>query len=155
MRAKDHAVVAENYDSNNIFARIIAGEIPCHKVYEDAGTLVIMDIMPASRGHCMVLPKSPSRNIYDISERDLAALMITLKKVVLAIKKTLNVDGVTVRQNNEEAGGQEVFHTHFHVMPRYNGVPLHVHDGRKADHAELAELAKLISSAIERPAKHA
>lgn len=139
----------ETYEADNIFAKIIAGEIPCHKVYEDAQTLVFMDIVPASRGHCLVLPKTPSRNLYDIGEQDLAAVMKTVKKVTLAIRKALRADGVTVRQNNEKAGGQEVFHTHFHVMPRYRGAPLRINDGRDADHEELAKIAKSIAAAIE------
>ena len=148
-------MVADDYESGNVFAKIIAGDIPCHKVYEDAGTIAFMDILPASRGHCLVLPKSPSRNLYDISERDLAACMITLKKVVLAARTALNADGVTIRQNNEVAGGQEVFHTHFHVMPRYHGQPLRVHDGSAPNHAELAELAALIRAAIPHTANKA
>jgi len=142
-------VVAENYISDNIFAKIITGEIPCHKVYEDADTLVFMDIQPASRGHCLALPKNPSRNLFDINDDDLVAVIKTVKKVILAIEKALGADGVTVRQNNEEAGGQEVFHTHFHIMPRYRGESLRMHDGSAPDHAKLAELARKIADAIE------
>jgi len=139
----------ETYDSSNIFAKIIAGDIPCHKVYEDAGTLVFMDIMPASRGHCLVIPKTPSRNLLDARDSELAACMSTAAKVCRAIMKALDADGVTMRQNNEEAGGQEVFHTHFHLMPRYKGEGLRVHDGSAADHPALAEIAAKIATAIE------
>lgn len=142
-------MVDKNYQSDNIFAKIIAGDIPCHKIYENAGTLAFMDILPASRGHCLVIPKSPSRNLMDIEESALAAVMITVKKVTIAITKALKADGVTIRQNNEEAGGQEVFHTHFHIMPRYLGEPLRLHDGAEPNHAELADLAQQIGAAIE------
>lgn len=139
----------ETYDSDNIFAKILAGDIPCHKVYEDAGTLVFMDILPASDGHCLVIPKAPSRNLLDAADADLAACIATAAKVSRAIMKALDADGVTLRQNNEAAGGQEVFHTHFHLMPRYEGRRLWVHDGRAADHAALAATAAKIAAAIE------
>lgn len=139
----------EDYNSENIFAKIIAGDIPCHKVYEDAATLVFMDIMPASRGHCLVIPKAPSRNVLDCDDKDLSAIMSTSKKVANAIMKAMEADGITIRQNNESAGGQEVFHTHFHIMPRYEGEPLKVHTGDNIDHAELAAMAEQIAAAIE------
>lgn len=139
----------ETYDSDNIFAKIIAGDIPCHKVYEDAGTLVFMDIFPASDGHCLVIPKAPSRNLLDAADADLAACIATAAKVSRAIMKALDADGVTLRQNNEAAGGQEVFHTHFHMMPRYEDQRLWVHDGSAADHAALAATAAKIAAAIE------
>jgi len=139
----------ETYDSDNIFAKILAGDIPCHKVYEDAGTLVFMDILPASDGHCLVIPKAPSRNLLDAADGDMAACIATASKVSRAIMKALDADGVTLRQNNEEAGGQEVFHTHFHLMPRYEGQGLRVHDGSAADHPTLAATAAKIAAAIE------
>lgn len=141
-------MIIETYPSDNIFARIIAGDIPCHKIYENAGTLCFMDIMPASKGHCLVIPKAPSRNLFDAQVSDLAACMATAQKIAKAIMKALEADGITIRQNNEEAGGQEVFHTHFHLMPRYKGTPLRVHDGAVADHRELATLAAKIAAAI-------
>lgn len=142
-------MVDKSYESDNIFAKIITGDIPCHKVYEDAGTFAFLDIMPASRGHCLVIPKAPSRNLFDIDGTALAAAMMTTQKVARAIMSALEADGITIRQNNEVAGGQEVFHTHFHVMPRYHGVGLKVHDGTMADHDELATIAAMIVEAIE------
>ncbi|MEP3265412.1 MAG: HIT family protein [Hyphomicrobiales bacterium] len=142
-------MATESYQADNIFAKIMAGDIPCHKVYEDAETLVFMDILPASRGHCLVLPKAPSRNLLDIDETALNATMMTVQKVAKAVIKSLNADGVTIRQNNEAAGGQEVFHTHFHIMPRYLGDTLRAHDGSEPNHEELAALAKQIGDAIE------
>lgn len=139
----------ESYQPDNIFAKILAGDIPCHKVYEDDATLVFMDILPASRGHCLVIPKSPSRNLLDIDESALNATMATTQKVSIAAMKALDADGVTIRQNNEAAGGQEVFHTHFHIMPRYDGVPLRPHDGSEPNHEELAATAHSIATAIE------
>lgn len=142
-------MTTESYQADNIFAKIMTGDIPCHKVYEDAETLVFMDILPASRGHCLVLPKAPSRNLLDIDETALNATMRTVQKVAKAAIKSLNADGVTIRQNNEAAGGQEVFHTHFHIMPRYLGDTLRAHDSSKTNHEELARLAKIIGAAIE------
>ena len=142
-------MVDETYQSDNIFAIIMAGDIPCHKVYEDTDTLVFMDILPASRGHCLVIPKSPSRNLLDIDGPALNTTILIVQKIAKAAMKALNADGVTIRQNNEAAGGQEVFHTHFHIMPRYHGEPLRAHDGSEPNHAELSALAQQINAAIE------
>lgn len=142
-------MVAESYQSDNIFAKILSGDIPCHKVYEDDDTLVFMDILPASRGHCLVIPKSPSRNLLDVDIPALNAIMMTTQKVAKAAMKVLDADGITIRQNNEAAGGQEVFHTHFHIMPRYQGEPLRPHDGTAPDHEALTKIAQEIATAIE------
>jgi histidine triad (HIT) family protein len=112
------------YDPKNVFAAILKGQLPCHKVYEDELTLAFMDIMPRSDGHVLVIPKAPSRNLLDIEPEDLAAVARTIKKVALAAKDTMNADGITIVQANETAGGQVVFHTHFHVLPRWNGIAL-------------------------------
>ncbi|MBL4727021.1 MAG: HIT family protein [Rhizobiaceae bacterium] len=117
------------YDDNNIFAKILRGEIPCNKVYEDDATFVFMDIMPRSSGHCLVIPKSPARDIYDCDEAALAAVMKTTKKIAIASKKAFDADGITVQQFNESAGGQVVFHLHVHVIPRFEGVKLRPHSG--------------------------
>jgi histidine triad (HIT) family protein len=110
------------YDSNNIFAKILRGELPAHKVYEDADTLAFLDIMPRCPGHTLVMPKTPARNILDASPEQLAACMLTVQKVARAVMKAFSATGVTIQQFNEPAGGQVVFHLHFHVLPRHEGV---------------------------------
>ncbi|MFZ1679583.1 MAG: HIT family protein [Rhizobiaceae bacterium] len=112
------------YDVNNIFARILRGELPAVKVYEDAETLAFMDIMPRGAGHCLVVPKQPSRNMLDVGADSLAALMRTVQKVARAAKVGFDAQGVTIQQYNEPAGGQVVFHLHVHVIPRFDGIKL-------------------------------
>ena len=112
------------YDDQNIFAKILRGEIPSFKVYEDDETYCFMDIMPRSDGHCLVIPKTPCRNILDASEAQLASVMATVKKVANAAKHAFEADGITLQQFSEAAGGQEVFHLHFHIHPRHEGVPM-------------------------------
>jgi histidine triad (HIT) family protein len=112
------------YDTNNIFAKILRGELPAHKVYEDADTLAFMDIMPRCEGHTLVIPKTPARNILDANPSQLAACMKTVQRVAQAVTKAFHADGVTLLQANEAAGGQVVFHLHFHVMPRWEGKSL-------------------------------
>jgi histidine triad (HIT) family protein len=109
------------YDANNVFAKILRGELPAHKVYEDAETLALMDIMPRCEGHTLVIPKTPARNLLDASPAQLAACMKTAQKVAAAAVKAFGADGVTLLQASEAAGGQVVFHVHFHVMPRWEG----------------------------------
>ena len=134
------------YDPQNVFARILRGELPCHKVYEDEKTLVIMDIMPRADGHVLVLPKAPSRNILDVSPDDLAAVMETVRKTAAAVRRAFDADGVTIQQFNESAGGQVVFHLHVHVIPRREGVPLRPHTGEMAPADTLKSLATRIAS---------
>ncbi len=110
------------YDETNIFARILRGELPCHKVYEDDVALAFMDIMPRADGHVLVLPKSPSRNILDADPGMLGLLIARVQKIALAVKSAFAADGITILQYNEPAGGQIVFHLHFHVLPRWKGV---------------------------------
>jgi histidine triad (HIT) family protein len=136
------------YDDNNVFARILRGELPAHKVYEDDRTISIMDIMPRGDGHALVIPKAASRNILDIADDDLAAVMRTVKKLAHAVKKAFGADGVTIQQFNEAAGGQMVFHTHVHVIPRHEGVALKPHSGQMADQKVLAEHAEKIRKAL-------
>ena len=112
------------YDDQNILAKILRGEIPSFKVYEDDETLCIMDIMPRSDGHCLVIPKTPCRSILDATDAQLAAVMATVKKVANAAKVAFNADGITLQQFSEAAGGQEIFHLHFHIHPRHEGVSL-------------------------------
>ena len=112
------------YDPQNIFARILRGELPAHKVYEDDKALAFLDIMPRCPGHTLVIPKAPARNILDIAPEDLAYVATIAKKVAIAGIKAFAADGITVQQFNEEAGGQVVFHLHVHVIPRHDGVPM-------------------------------
>lgn len=120
------------YDPNNIFAKILRGEIPCHRVYEDADTLAFMDVMPQAPGHVLVVPKAPSRNLLDADPFVLARVLPVVQKLALAVKAAFAADGVTVMQFNEPAGGQTVFHLHYHVIPRIDGVPLAKHTGTMA-----------------------
>ena len=112
------------YDTNNVFAKILRGELPSHKVYEDAETLALMDIMPRCEGHSLVIPKGPVRNLLDASPAQLAACLKTVQKVAAAAVKAFDADGLTLLQANEAAGGQVVFHLHFHIMPRWEGKSL-------------------------------
>ena len=112
------------YDTNNIFAKILRGELPAEKVYEDAETLAFMDIMPRCDGHVLVVPKTPARNVLDANPTQLAACMRTVQKVAAAVMKAFGASGITLQQFNERAGGQVVFHLHFHVLPRSEGVTL-------------------------------
>ena len=110
-----------SYDDQNIFAKILRGEIPSFKVYEDDDTYCFMDIMPRSKGHCLVIPKTPCRNMLDASPEQLAACLKTVQKVSHAAMKALGAEGITIQQFNEDAGGQEVYHLHYHILPRWPG----------------------------------
>jgi len=137
-----------SYDPSNIFAKILRGEIPAHKVYEDDVALVTMDIFPQSRGHVLVIPKAASRNLLDADPSALSALMPLVQRVARAVTATTNADGIRLAQFNEAAAGQTVFHLHFHIIPVYQGVALGAHGGGKADDAELAALAREIANAL-------
>jgi histidine triad (HIT) family protein len=136
------------YDDSNIFARILRGEIPSHKVYEDADTLVIMDAMPQSRGHALVIPKQKSRNLLDADPAAIAAAATIAQTIARASMKAFAADGVMLVQYNEAPAGQSVFHLHFHVIPRFEGVPLKGHGGPMEDNAALAAHAAAIRSAL-------
>ncbi len=136
------------YDPNNIFARILRGEIPSHKIYEDEHTLAFMDVMPQVDGHCLVIPKVGSRNLLDADPKHLTFLMATVQKVARAAKSAFKADGVQVRQYNEPAAGQTVFHLHFHIMPMNEGQALRGHSGKMADQGLLAKQAELIRKAL-------
>jgi histidine triad (HIT) family protein len=112
------------YDHSNVFAKILRGELPAQKVYEDAETLAFMDIMPRCEGHMLVIPKTPARNILDANPAQLAACIKTVQRVSAAAMKAFGAGGITLQQFNEPAGGQVVFHLHFHVLPRSEGVTL-------------------------------
>ncbi|MCV0396461.1 MAG: HIT family protein [Rhizobiaceae bacterium] len=136
------------YDPSNVFAKILRGEMPAHKLYEDDETLAFMDIMPRGDGHCLVIPKKPSRNILDVVPDSLGAVMVTTQKLARAVMKAFGADGVTVQQFNEPAGGQIVFHLHVHVIPRFDGVSLKPHTGQMEDQDVLAANAEKIRAAL-------
>lgn len=137
-----------SYDPNNIFAKILRGEIPCHKVYEDADAVVFMDVMPQSPGHTLILPKAPSRNLLDADPAVLTKIIPLVQKVAVAAKSAFGADGVSIAQFNETAGGQTVFHLHFHVIPRYEGQPLKTHARNMEDGAVLAANAEKLKAAL-------
>jgi len=132
------------YDSNNIFAKILRGEIPAFKVYEDAHTLAFMDVMPQSEGHTLVIPKTNARNFFDIDPESLGALIKSTQHVAKAVQKAFKPDGMRIIQFNEPAAGQTVFHIHFHIVPCYEGRNLKGHSRDMADKAELAEHAERV-----------
>lgn len=136
------------YDPNNIFGKILRGEIPAHKVYEDEHTLAFMDVMPQGEGHTLVIPKAPSRGLLDAQPETLAALMHSVQTVARAVKDAFDADGLTIFQFNEPAGGQTVFHLHMHIIPRREGVPLKRHEGGMADPEILAGHAARIRAAL-------
>jgi histidine triad (HIT) family protein len=136
------------YDPSNIFAKILRGEIPCHKVYEDTDALVFMDVMPQSPGHTLVVPKAASRNLLDADPASVAKIMPLVQRVAIAAKAAFEADGVSIAQFNEEAGGQTVFHLHFHVIPRFAGQPLKTHARNMEDGAVLAANAAKLKAAL-------
>ena len=137
-----------SYDTTNVFAKILRGEMPCHKVYEDADTLGFMDIMPRGEGHTLVIPKTPARNVLDASPEQLAACMRTVQIIARAVMTAFGATGVTIQQFNEPAGGQVVFHLHYHVIPRYDGVGLQPHSGKIADGQLIAANAEKLEAAL-------
>jgi histidine triad (HIT) family protein len=138
------------YDPNNVFARILRGEIPAAKVFEDAATLAFMDAMPQSAGHTLVIPKSPARNLFDIEPAALASLIQHTQRIARAVRAAFDPDGLRIMQFNESAAGQSVFHIHFHIIPCYGGVELKFHAREFADKAVLAAHAERIRQALAR-----
>jgi histidine triad (HIT) family protein len=137
------------YDPNNIFAKILRGELPCYKVYEDDKAVAFLDIMPRAPGHTLVLPKAPARNILDVPADVLGHVAMVAQKVAKAGMKAFNADGITIQQFNEGAGGQVVFHLHVHVIPRKQGVAMKPPAAEKEKPDVLADHAKKIAAAIE------
>jgi histidine triad (HIT) family protein len=137
------------YDSNNIFAKILRGEFPCHKVYEDEHAIALLDIMPRAPGHTLVLPKSPARNLLDIDPADLAHVMQVAQKIAKAQMTVFSADGITLQQFNESAGGQVVFHLHIHLVPRHTGVPLKPPASVKKEPGVLADQALKLAAALK------
>lgn len=124
------------YDNGNIFSKILRGEIPAHKVYEDADVVAFMDVMPQAPGHTLVVPKAASRNLLDADAEVLARLLPVVQKIAVAAKTAFAADGITIMQFNEAPAGQTVFHLHVHVIPRYDGIALTSH-GRGMEHGDV------------------
>ena len=137
------------YDTSNPFAKILRGEFPCYKVYEDDHVLAFLDIMPRCPGHTLVIPKAPARSILDISPDDFAHVARAAHKIATASMQAFKADGITVQQFNEPAGGQVVFHLHMHVMPRHNGVALLPAASKKEDGKVLEENAAKLAAALK------
>ncbi|HKS65280.1 MAG TPA: HIT domain-containing protein [Xanthobacteraceae bacterium] len=137
------------YDPNNIFAKILRGEFPCHKVYEDDKAIAFLDIMPRAPGHTLVLPKAPARNLLDISPADLAHVMQVAQRIAQAQMKVFRADGITVQQFNEKAGGQVVFHLHVHVVPRHDRVDMKPPASIKEEPSVLSDQALKLAAALK------
>lgn len=141
-------MTASGYDDSNVFAKILRGELPAERLFEDDHTLAIMDIMPRGDGHCLVVPKAPARNILDASTDSLAAVAATTQRMARAVIKAFGADGVTIQQFNESAGGQVVFHLHVHVIPRFEGIAMKPHTGTMEDADVLRGNADKIRAAL-------
>ena len=137
------------YDPQNPFAKILRGEFPCYKVYENDHVLAFLDIMPRCPGHTLVIPKAAARNILDITPEDFGHVARAVHKIADAAMAAFKADGITVQQFNEPAGGQVVFHLHVHVMPRHNGVGLLPAASRKEDSKVLEENAAKLAAALK------
>ena len=140
--------MSASYDDNNIFAKILRGEIPSFKVYEDADTLAFMDVMPQSAGHTLVIPKTGSRNLLDVDPAVLSKTIPVVQKIAIAAKKAFAADGIQIAQFNEAASGQTVYHLHFHIIPRFDGVALKPHTGKMEDMEVLKANAEKLKAAL-------
>lgn len=136
------------YDPDNIFGKILKGDIPSHKIYEDDDIFAFMDVMPQSTGHALVIPKTGSRNILDADPQVLANLIQKTQTIARAVMTAMNADGLRITQFNEAPAGQTVFHLHFHIIPMYDGVPLQPHTGQMADNDQLSVQAEKIRAAL-------
>jgi histidine triad (HIT) family protein len=132
------------YDPDNIFAKILKGEIPCHKIYEDEDTLAFLDIMPRTEGHALVITKEKALDLFGVTPQGLGKLMAVVQKLAPKIKEAVGADGVLIQQFNGAAAGQTVFHLHVHIVPVKEGVPLKPHAGDMADAGELTKTAEKI-----------
>ncbi|MFZ8886014.1 MAG: HIT family protein [Steroidobacteraceae bacterium] len=139
-----------SYDRNNVFARILRGELPCHKVCEDEHTLAFMDIMPQTPGHTLVIPRREARDLFELAPDALAATILTTQRVAQAVRQAFAPPGVMIAQFNGAAAGQTVFHLHFHVIPRYDGESLVLHGAKMGDSAVLAGYAERIRACLDR-----
>lgn len=139
------------YDSENVFAKILRGDLPCVKVYEDEHVLSFMDLFPQAPGHVLVVPREPARNLLEMTDGALQATMVRVKRIALAVRDALDPDGVVMTQFSGAPAGQTVFHVHFHIIPRREGEALGAHGGGQADPDELQALAQRIAARIEMP----
>ena len=137
------------YDTNNIFAKILRGEVPSVKVYEDDKTLAFMDVMPQADGHTLVIPKEAAENLFELSPEGAAAMVQTTQKVAKAVKKGLDAPGIMLFQLNGKAAGQSVFHVHFHIVPRSAGVDLKLHARGMESPDKLKAIAEKSKAALE------
>lgn len=135
------------YDPDNIFAKILKGEIPCQKIYEDQDALAFLDIMPRTEGHTLVITKEPAPDLFGISQEGLGKLMAVVQKLAPKIKEAVGADGILIQQFNGAVAGQTVFHLHVHILPIKEGVPLKAHAGDMADPDGLAATAKKLRKA--------
>lgn len=136
------------YDPQNVFAKMLRGEIPCHRIHEDEYSLAFLDIMPRSPGHSLVIPKSPARNLLDCDQAILGHLIHNVQRIAVAVKTAMHCDGITLQQFSETAGGQEVFHLHFHILPRWEGIRMATPPAAKADMGVLTAQAEKIRHAL-------
>ncbi|MDZ4381806.1 MAG: HIT family protein [Parvibaculum sp.] len=137
------------YDQNNIFAKILRGEAPCFKVFEDDMTLSFMDVMPQAEGHTLVIPKYPAENIFDLDPEYAAAMAKTVRRIAPAVRKAFDVPGILVAQLNGSAAGQTVFHIHTHIIPRTDGIDLKFHAREMADFKQLEKHAGMVKAALQ------
>lgn len=136
------------YDDNNIFAKILRGEAPCIKVYEDDKNFSFMDVMPQAEGHTLVIPKAPAENLFDLEPEHYASLAQVTQKIAAAVKQAIGSPGVMIAQLNGAEAGQTVFHFHNHIIPRWSGLEMKLHAREMADMAELEEQAQKIRAAL-------
>jgi len=137
------------YDQDNIFAKILRGDAPCFKVYEDDMTLAFMDVMPQAEGHTLVIPKYPAEDIFDLDPEFAGAMAKTVKRIATAVKKAFDAPGILVAQLNGAPAGQTVFHIHTHIIPRSGGIDLKLHAREMADFEELKKHARKVMAALE------
>lgn len=123
-----------------LFCKIIAGEVPSTKVYEDEHSYAFLDITPVAPGHVLLVPKEHARNLFDVSEDTLKNTMPALKKLTRAVKEATNADGINIHVNNEPAAGQAVFHLHFHIIPRFADDELKMWHGKEYDDSKNMEI---------------
>ena len=131
-----------------VFQKIIKREIPAEIIYEDDDTLAFLDIAPVSKGHTLVVPKKPVRNIFDADDETLAAVMRTIRKIAPAVRSAVDADGINIHSNHEHAAGQVVFHLHFHIIPRFNDDGFHMWPHQQYADGESVILAQKIRTAI-------
>lgn len=138
----------DNYDPDNIFAKILRGDLPCHKVHEDESVLAFMDVMPQANGHTLVIPKQQATNLFTMPPESWADYMRQVQRIAAAVKKGMDSEGLLMQQFNGPAAGQTVFHLHFHLIPRWSGESLRGHTGKMEDPDILAANAKRIRAAL-------